>query len=135
MKPCWLWPGTRNRDDYAVIQGAGGKQLLLSRVLWEQAHGPIPKGFKVLHRCDRPACVRLVHFFLGTAADNVADKVRKGRQARGETHGNVRLTAAAVLEIRHQLSCGVRGKTLARRYNVSPSTISAVRSGQNWSHV
>ena len=38
--------------------------------------------------------------FLGTLADNMADKVAKGRQARGEGYGFARLTEADVREIR-----------------------------------
>lgn len=135
MKPCWIWPGNTNRDGYPVVPGMHGKQLLLCRVLWEQAHGPIPAGYKVLHRCDRPSCVRLAHFFLGTDADNMRDKTKKGRQAKGSRHGMSKLTEEIVRTIRRELKQGVQGVVLARRYGVSATTISAVVSGQNWSHI
>jgi hypothetical protein len=40
----------------------------------------------VLHHCDNPPCVRPDHLFLGDAIANNADKVRKGRQSRGDQH-------------------------------------------------
>lgn len=53
------------------------------RFVWESMIGPIPEGMFVLHKCDTPRCIRLDHLFLGTKADNMRDKVTKGRQHFG----------------------------------------------------
>ena len=55
---------------------------------WILIHGSIPMGLGVLHTCDNPPCCRPDHLWLGTVQDNVADKVKKGRMAKGETHGS-----------------------------------------------
>ena len=64
-----------------------GKSTGTHRVAWELANGPIPDGLHVLHHCDNPPCCETEpsdaypegHLFLGTEADNQADKAAKGR--------------------------------------------------------
>ncbi len=111
------------------------------RLAYENAHGAIPAGMHVLHRCDNRRCINPAHLWIGTNADNVADKVTKGRQARGREHGVytrgeknhlAKLTAEAVRQIRGSILSGV---ALANRYGVSAATISEARSGKTWRHV
>lgn len=86
LSGCWLWHG---RDGgtrgYGKYNGRWAH-----RVAYERAHGPIPSGLFVLHRCDVPACVNPNHLWLGTAADNARDMREKGRSAAGAKHGLAR---------------------------------------------
>jgi len=118
-----------------------GKHRTAHRVAYELAFGNIQDGMQVLHRCDNPPCVNPAHLFLGTNADNVADKVAKGRQARGdghglkvrgERHGLSRLTADAVMEIRRLSVAGVRRAEIATRFGIHPGYVSLVTSGRRW---
>ncbi len=84
---CRLWQGTF-RDGYGRLRFKGKKKNAHVWA-WEVKHGPIPPGKQVLHYCDVRACINTEHLFLGTNADNVADKVQKGRQAKGSAHSQV----------------------------------------------
>lgn len=134
---CWIYVGTCQSAGYGHIYlgGPGYKKKLLHRLSWERYYGPIPDGMCVLHRCDRPACWRPKHLFLGTKGDNNRDCVAKGRNARGEKARNSKLKASEVLEIRALMAAGHRVIDVARMYNISPPQICGIRDRQFWKHI
>jgi hypothetical protein len=102
------------------------------RVAYALVHGPIPDGMVVCHRCDNPPCCNPRHLFLGTTADNIRDKVTKGRAPKHETHGNAKLTIDVVREIRSRALAGAKGKDLAVEFSISTSQVSHIIRGQQW---
>lgn len=75
---CWEWPGARDRDGYGV-KTYQGRQWRVHRLAYMQATGEDPGELHVLHACDNPPCYRPSHLRVGTNAENVADKVERGR--------------------------------------------------------
>lgn len=62
---------------------SGKRSIPAHRAAWLAQRGDIPQGKFVCHRCDRRRCIEPEHLFLGTAQENAADMVRKGRHGPG----------------------------------------------------
>jgi predicted XRE-type DNA-binding protein len=131
---CWEWLANKTHDGYGRFK-VKGRRVGAHRVAYELAIGPSPEGMCVCHNCDNPSCVNPAHLFLGTQADNMADKVSKGRLrcGRGETQGSAKLTQAKVDEIR-ELYAGRQftQSALARAFGVSQMHISDIVRGKCW---
>lgn len=129
---CWPWTGAMRPNGYGHKKRHGTN--LAHRVVWIEVFGPISSpDIGVLHHCDNPPCVRPSHLFLGTDADNVADMMAKGREARnyGDDHHNIKLSDAQVAEIRDLRRRGLQLKAIAARYGVDPSHVGKICRGQS----
>lgn len=108
------------------------------RHIYRECFGPIPPGICVCHRCDNRACINPAHLFLGTHADNAADRHQKGRTASGERQHSALLTAGEVAEIRRRYVPGINQsrpgncKLLAHEYGVAHATAFKAATGRSW---
>lgn len=126
---CWIWTGSKSSTGYGHIK-INRATVKAHRLSYMLAHGPIPDGLCVLHRCDVPLCVNPAHLFLGTNADNVRD-----RNAKGRARGNAKLTVAAVRDIRSRFAEGASMVRLASEYGVDRAAIRDAITGATWAHV
>lgn len=130
---CWLWTGAVDRDGYGMLTVYSDKRRVakahrLAFTLW---HGRDPGPMFVCHSCDNPTCVRPDHLFLGTAADNSQDRVRKGRYMPQS-----KLTEQQVLEIRARYTpLVVTAKMLAAEFGVSKGLIYLILWRKIWTHI
>lgn len=130
---CLLWTASTNEDGYPHMN-IGGKTRRVSRYLWEQENGPIPPRHEVMHDCDKPRCIDLRHFKLGTHAENMADMAMKSRARapRGESNGLAKLTEAEVRAIRlDPRPC----PAIAADYGIARTTAWQVKTGRGWGHI
>lgn len=75
---CWPWPGNISNRGYGVVN-MNGRKVSAHRYAYQLATGEDPGELHVCHTCDNPVCVNPAHLWLGTNADNVRDKLDKGR--------------------------------------------------------
>ena len=131
---CWLWTGDLGKDGYGIFN-AGHHKYRGHVYSYTLHHGPIPDGLYVLHHCDTPPCVNPDHLFTGTAADNAADKVAKGRQQRGQGICWAKMTEDRVRQMRAERAAGMTLKALGARYGLNHSTVADICLRKTWRHV
>lgn len=131
---CWISTDCVETSGYGHFRWHG-EDLKTHRAAWEAWRGPIPEGMQVLHTCDVRNCINPAHLWLGTNADNVADKVSKDRQYRGERHSDAKLTEDDVRSIRSLCESGMMQKTVAGIFGIDRSQVTRIMSGKAWKHV
>jgi hypothetical protein len=97
---CWLWKAGVDRDGYGVLQVKihGVSTTKAHRYSYMLHTGEVLGSRQfVMHSCDNPRCVNPDHLKAGSALENTADMITKGRQFRGDI--GHKLTADQVREI------------------------------------
>ena len=155
LGPCWVWTAASMPGGYGAFRIVPSRLVRAHRVSWEIAYArPVPAGLLVLHSCDNPPCVNPAHLFIGSYKDNMQDAARKGRLnfpphvrargdrsgarlhperlARGEAHGNAKLTESLVRRIRTAVG---EQRQIAKKFGVCQATVSQIRRRVRWAHV
>ncbi len=127
---CWLWLGTIKKSGYGAFR-IGAEKIGAHRASWLLYRGRL-KDEWVLHRCDNPPCVNPDHLFLGDAAANVADKIKKGRGVIGEQVHRAKVTAVQAMAI---FLDSRPYKEIAADYGVIVGAITHIKAGRSWGHV
>ena len=129
---CWPFTGAQDSHGYGSFKRSTRCTAHAHRLAWELTRGPIPASAVIRHACDTPLCVNPGHLVVGTHADNVADRVARGRSALGERNGRSKLTSADVVVIR---GSRIANGLLALVYGVTHWTIKDIRKGKTWRHL
>jgi hypothetical protein len=130
---CWTWIGARSRG-YGQLRFMGRTRPahVVSYILHV---GEVPPEKEVAHRCDNGYCVNPEHLFVCTHAENIEDKVLKGRQAKGEQNGNSKLSEDIVRQIRKLCEQEASNTKVGRLYNVDQKTVYNIRHRLQWKYL
>ena len=133
---CWPWlAGVRRKDEGYGAFYVNGRHKPASRVAYELTFGEVAKGLVICHRCDNPGCCNPAHLFVGTNQDNDADRVAKGRQARGSRNAASKLTERQVWAIRKLRAIGVKPGRLAWMFGITPAYVWELCNLPIWTHI
>ena len=122
---CWPRVGSRMvRGGYGQLNDRG-RLLKSHRISWEIHFGRIKPGLVIRHLCHNPECCNPSHLMPGTHAENHLDMELAGRM---KVPGS-KVTAQQAIEI---FKSEESGPALAKKYGVSNSTISCIRTGKTW---
>ena len=128
---------TRSRDQHGYAYGAWkGKVTRAHRLVAQYSLGPCPEGMVVRHLCGRghKGCVTASHLRYGTRQQDADDRMRHGRQARGEKQGSARLTEDMVRWLRTQQT-GLSYRALGRQLGIGGDAVRRAILGITWGHV
>lgn len=133
---CWEWQGSRYKDGYGQfhVPAIGHVAHRVAYVLFVEE---IDTDDLVLHKCDNPPCVNPNHLYKGDASQNANDRFERkpGIIVRGSLNGMSKLTEGEVLDIKMKLAENIKPRVIAEMYEISPKTVSDIRTGRYWKHV
>lgn len=133
---CWMWNGGTRLNSKGVPYPRhwtdDSESIGAHRFSFELAHGEIPQGMYVCHKCDTPLCVNPDHLFLGSHQDNMRDMVAKQRSfvGRGEDKkGRAKLTNQQADQIRKM---SMSHSNIGAMFGVSAATIGRIKRKESY---
>lgn len=97
--------------------------------------GPCPDGWCCRHLDGNPRNNMLSNLCWGTVQENMDDRERHGRTARGERAGSRKLSAIQVDEIRRRVRAGETQAAVGRSFGVHQAHVSLIVNGKAWARL
>ena len=117
MSECVEWSKGVSGSGYGAVSW-GGNQHGVHRFVYELYHGELAEGLVVRHTCDNKLCYNLDHLVAGTHADNVQDKMSKGRWK-----GSYVRKEYNMVEMKRLNDSGVGTRRLGKYFGCGRSTV------------
>ncbi len=134
---CWLYCGSYSKEGYGKLTAEYFNGFRSTHRFSYFLHfGDFDRRLCVMHSCDNPTCVNPDHLSLGTHADNMADKLAKGRfSVKGEKNPKAKLCEQDIRDIRQLSKSGLSHRKIAAKYQVGKTSITYAINGKSWGFV
>lgn len=109
------------------IGGRGGEKWRANRLVFHIKCEQLTKHDLVLHSCDNRACINPDHLRKGTAAENTADMLSRGRARNG---GKTKVTYAMYLQMLSMRAKGYTNVRIGNTLNLSHETVRGYLNGK-----
>jgi hypothetical protein len=127
---CWPWQGYTKPSGHGLTH-LDNQSIHAHRKAWILVKGPIRDGLCVNHRCDNKLCCNPAHLYLGTRADNMADRFGED-SASQRGPGRPFVLHDRLEELRRDREGGMSLKDCAAKYNVHVATICRYVTIRRW---
>ena len=132
---CWPWLASVDPEGYGFCCRYG-KTVRAHRVAWELEHGLLSLAEVVRHTCDNPPCCNPTHLLKGTVYDNVADRVLRNRQNKGEFVNTSKMDPSKILRLRRlRQEKRFTLSFLGKLFGLSISAVSSIVRRKSWKHL
>lgn len=132
---CWEWTRGKNQDGYGRIMLSGVFHFA-HRLAWKYTHGK-DTDLHILHHCDNRICSNPNHLYAGTNADNIRDRVERGRSnpPLGENHKKSIAKLDQIKEVKCLYRDGMTQVAIAKQVGLSKGIVNYAVTGRTWRHV
>lgn len=113
----------KTQHAYGIVTTVHGR-MSAQRAAWILSGGVLDDR-EICHRCDNPRCCNPAHLFVGTHAENMADKKAKGRHRKAP-----RLAAAQVWAILRWNRMGITQRAIANTMKITEVAVNYICTGK-----
>jgi len=141
---CHEWQGAKDARGYGFIRFDGRQvrthraalavSLNMPKLLLPQSNTGW-QGTYALHSCDNPSCINPSHLRLGSADDNSADMVARGRTLKINLKLPRKVDADAVRDIRAMAQTWDGMCDMMKKYRITQATVEGIAAGKTHKHV
>jgi hypothetical protein len=113
------------------------KRFYIHRLIAEAFFGPCPSGMVCCHKDGNPSNNCVSNLRWGTSKSNSSEMVQHGRAGRyrGNIHHKTKLTDHEVRLVRKLRETGETYAAIAKRINLSVSSVCMICTRKRWKHV